>query len=253
MFGRRSRAFVQMYEYGCRNIVLRGLDVAFDQMKRRVRLCNRFVEIEKETRQRARMLLSDHAEYREIHELRERVSVLRAEIQQRRTTGGRNAPGIEDLRKQVLEFKAALGTLTARAKMHKRDRFMRSKGALKVLHEDRARKVKQAQQESGLYWCNYDDVRHTYEVARVRAMRAGTELREHDWNGSGHLSVRFQRGLPVPRPSLAVAAGCRSIPYPRKLGLPSQGARAGDCREPGCAFGSLLPWSSYPSGSKFPW
>lgn len=197
MFGRRSKGFVQIYEYGCRNTVIRGLDVALDQMERRVRLWNRFVEIEKEIRQRARILLSDDAEYREIHELRERVSVLRAAIHQRRTTGGRNAPGIEALRKQVLEFRAALVTLTARAKVHRSERFMRSKGALKGLHEDRARKAKQVEHESGLYWCNYDDVRHAYEVARVQAMRTRTELREHQWNGSGQVSVRFQRGLPV--------------------------------------------------------
>ena len=28
-------------------------------------------------------------------------------------------------------------------------------------------------------------------------MKAGTELHEHDWNGSGRVTVRFQRGLPV--------------------------------------------------------
>jgi hypothetical protein len=87
--------------------------------------------------------------------------------------------------------------LMTRAKLNRKERFNRSTAVLKELQEVRADQVKQAQRDSKLYWCNYDDVRHAYEVARVRAMRAGTELREHQWNGSGRVSVRFQRGLPM--------------------------------------------------------
>ena len=57
MFGRKSKGFVQMYEYGCRNEPVGGLDAALDQMERRVQLWNRFVEIEREIRRRARLLL----------------------------------------------------------------------------------------------------------------------------------------------------------------------------------------------------
>ena len=71
MFGRKSKGFVQMYEYGCRNESIAGLDVALDQMERRVQLWNRFVEIEREIRRRARLLLFDEAEQREINELRD--------------------------------------------------------------------------------------------------------------------------------------------------------------------------------------
>jgi len=186
-----------MYEYGCRNTVIRGLDAALDQMERRVRLWNRFVEIEKGIRQRARELLTVYPEYQEIKELQQRVTSLRAMIVQRRRTEGRNAPGIEDLKRQVLASRGALATLRQRADLNKKERFIRCKSALKALHEQRVQQAKQAEHESGLYWCNYGDVRQSYEVARVRAMRASTELRHHQWNGAGQVSVRFQRGLPV--------------------------------------------------------
>jgi hypothetical protein len=197
MFGRHSTGFVQMYEYGCRNSVIRGLDAALDQMERRVRLWNKFVEIEKSIRQRAGTLLSDYPEYQQIKEIQKRVSALRAEIVQRRRREGPKSSGINDLRKKVSVDKEALTSLIKRADLNRKERLNCSKAALKVLHEERVQRAKQAEHESGLHWCNYGDVRQTYEVARVRAMRTRTELRQHEWNGSGQVSVRFQRGLPV--------------------------------------------------------
>lgn len=197
MFGRKSEGFVQMYEYGCRNVPIAGLDKALEQMERRVQLWNRFVEIERDIRRRARSLLIDEAEQQAIYELRTRIASFRALIVERRKTDGRNANAIEHLRKLVVESQTALMALLTRAKLNRKERFNRSRAAFKELQEVRADQVKQAQRDSKLYWCNYDDVRHAYEVARVRVMRAGTELREHQWNGSGRVSVRFQRGLPM--------------------------------------------------------
>ena len=197
MFGRRSKGCIQIYEYGCRNTVIRGLDAALDQMERRVRLWNKFVEIEKEIRQRARILLSDDAEQSEIYQMQQRVAALRVAIVQRRTIEGRKAP-IDEIRRQVVEARATLAALRTRARLNRNERRIRSKEALKLLQDERAQQAKQAERESGLYWCNYGAVRQSYEVARVQAMRTKTELREHRWNGEGQISVRFQRGLPVP-------------------------------------------------------
>ncbi len=145
MFGRESKGFVQMYEYGCRNKPIAGLDVALDQMERRVQLWNRFVEIEREIRRKARLLLSDVAEQREISDLRTRISTLRSSILARRRTEGRNVAVIEDLRKAVLESRAELAALMARVKLNRNERFIRSKAALQALQEERAEQVKQAQ------------------------------------------------------------------------------------------------------------
>jgi hypothetical protein len=99
MFGRKSKGFVQMYEYGCRNEPITHLDTALDQMERRVQLWNQFVEIERDIRRRARSLLIDEAEQQAICELRTRIASFRALIVERRKTDGRNATAIEDLRK----------------------------------------------------------------------------------------------------------------------------------------------------------
>jgi hypothetical protein len=197
MFGRKSKGFVQMYEYGCRNEPIAGLDAALDQMERRVQLWNRFVGIEREIRRGARSLLIDESEQQGIHELRTKIASFRTSILERRKTNGQNAIAIGDLRKLIVASQNELVALLARAKLNRKQRFMRSRTALNRLQEERAGQVKQAQRDSKLYWCNYDDVRHAYEVARVRVMKEGTELREHPWNGSGRVSVRFQRGLPV--------------------------------------------------------
>jgi Putative transposase DNA-binding domain len=198
MFGRKSKGFVQMYEYGCRNEPIAGLDAALDQMERRVQPWNRFVEIERETLRRVRSLVFDETEQREICETRTRIASLRALIQERRRTEPPDFAGMEDLRKQVLASRKVLVALIKRAKLNEKERYAHCGDALKALQEERAREVKQAQKDSKLYWCNYDDVWHAYELARVRVRREGVELREHQWNGSGRVSVRFQRGLPVP-------------------------------------------------------
>ena len=112
MFGRKSKGFVQMYEYGCRNEPIAGLDAALDQMERRVQLWNRFVEIERETRRRARSLVFDESEQCKIYEMRTRIASIRASILERRRTGSPDFAGIEDLRKQVLASREALARIS---------------------------------------------------------------------------------------------------------------------------------------------
>jgi hypothetical protein len=138
MFGRKSKGFVQMYEYGCRDEPITGLNAALDQMERRVQLWNRFVEIEREIRRGARLLLTDETEQREIYELRTRIATFRASILERRGTEGWNVTAIEDLRKQVLASRASLATLMTRVKLNRKERSIASRVALKALQEERA-------------------------------------------------------------------------------------------------------------------
>lgn len=65
--------------------------------------------------------------------------------------------------------------------------------ALDAAEQIRRVAVKQAQADSGLYWCNYDDVIAAYNAAR----RKPGELRFHRWRGDGKVSVRYQTGMPV--------------------------------------------------------
>jgi hypothetical protein len=70
MFGRRSKRFARVYEYGCRSEGVRRLDDALDQMERRVWLWNRFLEIGTEIRRRVRalpMVLTDCMRFAPAH------------------------------------------------------------------------------------------------------------------------------------------------------------------------------------------
>jgi hypothetical protein len=198
MFGRKSQGFVQVYEYGCTREPAAGLDEALDQMRRRVWLWNRFVEIEHATRRRARQFLSDESEFKEIEQLRNTIAQLRGAIRERWKPERSDFHTVQELKAQVRMTQADLAALMERVKASRKERLAAAKSALRALEAARREESKQAQKESGLYWCNYDDVRHAYEIARVRVMKAGAELRAHDWNGSGKVSVRFQTGLPIP-------------------------------------------------------
>jgi hypothetical protein len=197
MFGRKSQAFVQMYEYGCGSEPPTGLDAALIQMERRVQLWNRFVQIERDIRVKVRPLLSDEFEQTAIDDLRAKIACLRESIQDLRKKEGKQSPAIAHLKDQVRSCQADLATLMEGVKAHRRERLSRATAALKIIEAERAELVKQAQRDSKLYWCNYDDVRHAYEIGRIRAMKAGTELHEHHWNGWGRVTVRFQTGLPI--------------------------------------------------------
>jgi len=57
--------------------------------------------------------------------------------------------------------------------------------------------VKQARQESGLWWSNYNMIQMKYEKARTRAMKEGAELRFHSFDGTGQFRCQIQGGMSV--------------------------------------------------------
>jgi hypothetical protein len=83
------------------------------------------------------------------------------------------------------------GTVRRRARLSAGEQ-----GRLEELGIARKAAVKKAQADSGLYWCNYDDVIQAYERARKQA-RNGAALRGRQWDGTGKVAVRFQTGLPA--------------------------------------------------------
>ena len=86
--------------------------------------------------------------------------------------------------------------------------------------------MKQAQADSDLYWCNYDDVIASYEIARRRALREGRELRFQGWDGTGKVTVRYQQGLPVAGSARERTGDCSSTRWTRWHGA-ARGAASG--------------------------
>lgn len=70
------------------------------------------------------------------------------------------------------------------------------KAAIGTLDTARREAVRALCLASGLYWCNYEEVKNDYEAARKR--RGGADLKFHAWHRvRGKLTVRWQHGLPV--------------------------------------------------------
>jgi hypothetical protein len=78
---------------------------------------------------------------------------------------------------EISRAKLALTSANWTSREARRARVELNKRSIESLETARREAVKQAQADSGLYWCNYDDVIASYETARKRALREGRELR----------------------------------------------------------------------------
>lgn len=185
-----------VYEYGCLPPA-RGRRQALEQMLGRHRLWNALVAVEREYRSQRALTLRDEAADRELEALSGRLAGFRQEIKARRQAARKRNVDISDLKEGIARAKIDLASAMAAARRSRRARIEEQTQRLDQLEAERRRGVKQAQAESGLYWCNYDDVIAKYESARKRALREGRELRFQTWTGAGKVTVRYQQGLPA--------------------------------------------------------
>ena len=185
-----------VYEYGCQP-PLRGREAAVEQMLRRRRLWNSLVEVEHKYRLELNTVLSDPEAERDLEFARARLVALRMEIKSRRQAERKRAVDVADLQEEISRARVALTAAIRAARERRRQRAEEHARSLELLECARREAVKKAQADSGLYWCNYDDVLAAYDAARRRALREGHELRFQGWDGAGKVTVRYQQGLPV--------------------------------------------------------
>ena len=183
-----------VYEYGCLP-PLRGREAAVEQMLRRHRLWNSLVEVERDYRSQLSAVLRDENSEIALAAARDRLAALRCEIKARRQIERKRAVDVTDLQSQIAEVKIELANAIAAAREARRARIAQNKHSLQLLETARRVAVRQAQTDSNLYWCNYDDVISAYEIARRRTLREGRELRFQSWDGTGKVTVRYQHGL----------------------------------------------------------
>ena len=185
-----------VYEYGCLP-PLRGRAAAIEQMARRHRLWNSLVEVERDYRSQLSAVLRDETSESAVEAARGRLTALRCEIKARRRVERRRAVDAADLQAQIAQAKIELANTIAAAREGRRARIAQNKHSLQLLEAARRVAVRQAQTDSSLYWCNYDDVISAYEIARRRTLREGRDLRFQPWDGTGKVTVRYQHGLAV--------------------------------------------------------
>jgi hypothetical protein len=201
MFGKkrdRTGTAIRAYEFGAEPIG--DTPLAGEQLYRRNKLWNQFVEIERDIRAKYRELVATDAT-RRVTDLVAQLDELRQQIRRAKKDAAyqhvSDAATYNGLREQAKLLRELLLPMRAEAKIESRARHEQVKMEREQLETGRTDRVKAAMAASGLYWCNSDDVRASYEVARKRAMKDSTELRFHRFDGGGKLSVRYQNGLPV--------------------------------------------------------
>lgn len=197
-FGRKADSSrIMVYEYGCLPPV-KGGEAMVEAMRRRNELWNRFVEIERAHREKVRAILPPLPGQEEIDRVKADLDTVRQEIKNARKAARKGSVNVSALRALAEELKARLVDLIAAKKVEKEERkaiIDAHRDDLARLDEERIAAVKQAQAESGLWWCNYEDVFVAYDAARKRTIGKGIDLKFHQWDGTGKVTVRYQQGL----------------------------------------------------------
>jgi len=192
-----ANTLIRVYEYGSGGEAIRGLDIAIEQMFRRNELWNRIVEIDNEVRTKMDATLFAGAQEEKLGSMRENLEELRSRLAT--LSADRNSPKAErhQVRAQLKAATLEVRTLLDEVKRVRKANADANRAFLPELNADRLRRIRQAQVRAGLYWCNRTEVLRNYEIARRRTMRDGRRLKPRPWNGTGTVSVYFQKGLSV--------------------------------------------------------
>ncbi len=188
----------KVFEFGCQ-APLRGGREAIEQMFRRNRFWNRLVEIELAARERyAAIVSANGGSGQAVNSLKDLIKALRDEIKQRRKTA-RGKAEIADLTARIESLRREMKIAAAAAKAERKLAAELHKDGIAAIDRLRREEIREAAKRSELWWCNYDDVLASYDVARRRAMKEGAGLRFHRFDGGGKVSIRYQNGLPAAR------------------------------------------------------
>lgn len=193
MFGRESKP-CKVFEYGCL-VPISGEDVMLEQIQGRIRFWNKLVEIERAHRQVVRDELAVAND--RSPQVAAELDAVREEIKRQKKASRTGKVDVSDLQEKAKVLKKELTQAMAKAKEQKKRIAEENRERLNEIEAERRKLQKEAQHESKLYWGNYDDIITSYQAARQRAMREGKELKFHRMDGTGKVSIRWSKGLPV--------------------------------------------------------
>lgn len=184
------------YRYGLGEPIDWDSDVA-DQLYLQTKFWNRLVEIEREAREQYRAVVGADdtigpltTEIEAAKQKKERLfterKALRAKARKKIPTPDHDAR-IKALAEQIRALAAVIKT----ARIDAKERLAPHADAINTWRFDA---VKQARNASGLWWGNYNAVAASYDAARAKAMKEGTELQFHRFTGEGRLTCQIQGG-----------------------------------------------------------
>lgn len=194
MFGHEAKP-CKVYEYGCLPPIS-GEQILIDELHRRQRFWNALVEIERSVRAQVRELLAVPDD--PVAPLADQLKAVREGIKTARKKARSGKVDVSMLQSRAAELRERIAAAKVERDASKKLVAEANRTVLDQLERERRAAVKAEIAKSGLYWCNYDEVQKDYEQARKKAMRDKTELKFHRWDGAGKVTVRYQKGLPVP-------------------------------------------------------
>lgn len=169
----------------------------YEQLYLMNRLWNSLVEIERKHRKRYQALMCSDERVAPVQAsldaLRQEQQEVRAARKlQRQRAQKRVATPEHDAR--LRELAAAIHALGVTCKAIRTEAARRMCGSIRLLDAERNHAVKTARQRSGLWWGNYNAVCASYDTARMKAIKAGGELRFRRFTGEGRFVVQLVRG-----------------------------------------------------------
>lgn len=193
---------IKVFKFGLLDPVDGWGDAVLDILYKRNHLWNNLVSLERRYREDYRQLIM--ASNSELAIAQARIDAIQLELEslgpsrrKKNAMAGENISADSQdvsLRKALLEESAILRESTKKlrqlAKVEIKPRAIE-------LENSRFHAVKRLVKESGLWWCNSNDVVQSYEIGRSRAMRENGQLNFRAFDGTGKFEVRQSGGFQV--------------------------------------------------------
>jgi len=178
-------------------------DDCFNHLYLQNRYWNCLVEIEQDNRNKYRALVGEDEDVAPIQDAIDGLKSRIADMAEQRTQlkiEHCKKIGIhtEPLDNAIKAAKAEMKKLSNKAKEARavaKERIRAAGPAFKLLEDERRQSVKEAYNNSQLWWGNYNAITNSYNTARTRAMKEGADLRFHRFDGSGRFTCQIMGGM----------------------------------------------------------
>ncbi len=186
---------IRVYEYGLRAPTL-GADIVAEQMKLGHRYRNKLVEIERQRRERIRVIMASHPDAApleaELADLVTQRATARDAIKAVRKAARRRAESAEQ-RESARALTDRIRALRDQIKQIRSAVVAACQSQIDTVDEERLASIKKARHDCGVYWGTY----LLHEASADQARKSRTPPHFVSWRGEGRVGVQLQKGLPL--------------------------------------------------------
>lgn len=188
-----------VWRYGALSPLSWG-DSLNEQLFLQNKLWNKLVEIERAHRDQYRAIIGEVPEIAEAERLLAGKLAQRDALKKERRAMRQKAqakvktPFLDD---EIRRLAEAIKPLKVSLKALRQELRERVRPQLDQLEIERRALIKEARQNSGLWWANYNAVIDAYQNAQMRALKSGAQLKFHAFDGAGRFTAQIQGGMSV--------------------------------------------------------